>query len=83
MGAAIDLRTGVVSWLPGTLCCWYSDEATAPDTVEPLRYRLDSRLLVLTGRRDERNDDAGTHDYAIAGGRFMHLRDVPPGPARP
>ena len=83
MGAAIDVRTGVVSWLPGTLCCWFSDEAATPDTVEPLRYRLDSRLLVLTGRRDERNGDAGTHYYAIEGGHFMLLRDVPPGAARP
>ena len=82
MGAAIDVRTGVVSWLPGTLCCWYSDETATAETVEPLRYRLDSRLLVLTGRRDERDGDAGTHYYAIEGSRFVHLRDVSPSPAR-
>ena len=78
MGAAVDVRTGAVVWLPGSLCCWYSDEQATPDDVEPLRYRLDSRLLVLTGRRDERDGDAGTHFYAIEGTRFVHLRDVPP-----
>ena len=78
MGAAVDVRTGTVVWLPGSLCCWYSDEQATPDEVEPLRYRGDSRLLVLTGRRDERDGDAGTHYYAIEGNRFVHLRDVPP-----
>lgn len=79
MGAAVDVRTGAVIWLPGSLCCWYPDEQATPDSVEPLRYRLDSRLLVLTGRRDERDSDAGTHYYVIEGDRFVHLRDVPPG----
>ena len=83
IGAAIDVRTGAVIWLPGTLCCWYSDNAATPDTVEPLRYRLDSRLLVLNGRRDEREGDDGDHYYRIEAGRFVHLRDVPPGTSRP
>ena len=78
MGAAVDVRTGTVVWLSGSLCCWYSDGQGAPENVEPLRYRRDSRLLVLTGRRDERDGDARTHYYAIEGNRFVHLRDVPP-----
>lgn len=78
MGAAVDVRTGAVIWLPGSLCCWYSDEQATPDDVEPLRFRLDSRLLVLTGRRNERDGDGGTHFFAIEDGRFVHLRDVPP-----
>lgn len=82
MGAAVDVRTGTVVWLPASLCCWYSDEQAAPEDVEPLRFRLDSRLLVLTGRRDERDGDAGTHYYSIEGNRFVHLRDVPL-PGRP
>ena len=83
MGAAINVRTGAVIWLPGTLCCWYSDEVAAPDKVEPLRYRLDSRLLVLTGLRNEREGDGGDHYYSIKDGRFVHLRDVPSTGARP
>lgn len=82
MGAAVDVRTGAVVWLPGSLCCWYSDGQATAGEVEPLRFRLDSRLLVLTGRRDERDGDAGTHYYAIEGNRFIHLLDVPP-PGRP
>lgn len=82
MGAAVDVRSGRVVWLPGTLCCWFADGAT-PDTVpDPLRYRRDSRLIVLNGRRDEREGDAGDHYYVIDGARFAPLRDVPPRPVR-
>lgn len=82
MGAAIDVRSGKVAWLPGTLCCWYAGDfdhepGSAPVEVEPVRYRLDSRLLVLTGRRNERDGDDGEHHYLIEGERFRLLRDVP------
>ena len=79
MGAAVDVRTGKVVWLPGSLCCWYSDGQATPDDVEPLRFHRNSRLLVLTGHRDEREGDAGTHYYVMEHGRLVHLRDVPLG----
>jgi len=78
MGAAIDRRSGRVIWLPGTLCCWYSGAQEAANGIEPVRYRLDSRLLVLNGMRDEREGDLGTHLYRIEGGRFVHLADLTP-----
>ena len=77
MGAAVDVRSGHVVRLPGSLCCWFSDGQATPEDVEPMRYRLNSRLLVLTGRRNERDGDAGTHYYAMENGRLVHLRDVP------
>lgn len=71
MGAAIDARTGRVGWLPGTVCCW-------PVAVEdPLAFRLDSALLAVTGLRNEKEGDQGTHYYRIEGLRFVHVRDVP------
>lgn len=76
-GAAIDVRTGRVVWLPGTLCCWFSEKSPHANPVEPLRYRLNSRLLVLSGRRNERDGDDGEHYYVIDGDRLVHLRDVP------
>ena len=76
MGAAIDVRSGRVTWLPGTLCCWYPDAFADASEAEPLRFRLDSRLLILTGARNERNGDLAEHHYLIDGNRFVHLRDV-------
>lgn len=77
-GAAIDVRTGRVVWLPGTLCCWYPDRTSTLDMVEPLRFRLNSRLLIMRGRRNERDGDDGDHYYVIQGDHFVHLRTVPP-----
>ena len=74
MGAAVDRDTGVVVWLPATICCWFRG---AKDVAEPVAFRRDSRLLVLTGKRDEAPDDDGLHLYRIAGRRFIHLRDLP------
>ena len=42
-GAAIDARTGVVAWLPFTVCCW------AAPISEPLEFRRNSNLLVIHG----------------------------------
>ncbi len=79
MGAAIDVRSGRVTWLPGdTICCWFSGPQEQAQDIDPVRYRLHSRLLVLNGLRGEREGDLGQHYYAIRDGRFVHLRDVPP-----
>ena len=65
MGAAIDATTGVVSWLPFTVCCW------SRDVTEPLEFRADSRLLVVHGSRNE--EGSGTHDYLFNGHTFSLL----------
>lgn len=74
MGAAVNLRTGRVAWLPGTICCWPSD---ADANFEPVVARLTSTLIVLSGLRNEKEGDQGAHFYNLEGGRFVHLRDVP------
>lgn len=60
MGAAVDLRSGRVAWLPSTLCCWYAGDPSA-QTIEPVRYRLGSRMIILDGLRNEREGDLGRH----------------------
>ena len=75
MGAAIDVRSGRVHWLPGTVCCGFTDGPGHPD-IEPVRFQRDSRLLVLTGLRDEREGDGGEHYYVIGPTGFVHVRDA-------
>lgn len=59
MGAAIDANTGNVYWIPFTVCCWESEVR------EPVEFRLDSRLIVFSGMRNERPGDRGSHFYHI------------------
>lgn len=73
MGAAVDLRTGHAAWLPGTLCCWPAD---VDDRFEPVKFRLDSTLVVLSGLRNEREGDQGTHFYRLQGGHFIYIRSI-------
>ncbi len=79
MGAAIDVRSGHVTWLPGdTICCWFSGSQGQERDIDPVRYRLHSRLLILDGLRHEREGDLGQHVYTIEGDRFVHLIELPP-----
>ena len=73
LGAVVDLKTGRVHWLPHRLCCWPYGEPPYPS---PVAFRLDSRLIVLTGARGEtetEDGDVGVHFYEFRGGRFRHL----------
>ena len=85
-GAAVAVRPARVTWRPGALGGGTAGDAgpagPAPE-VEPVRYRLDSRLILLTGRRNERDGDDGEHYYLIEGDRFVHLRDLPAALPRP
>lgn len=79
-GTAIDRDTGTVVWLPDTICCWFRGPG---DVAEPVAFRRGSRLVVLTGLRDEVPGDDGVHLYRIAGRRFIHIRDLPRPPPAP
>ena len=74
----IDVRSGRVIWTPGSICCW----TTRDNSIEPVRFRPDSSLLILTGLRNEKEGDNGAHYYRIEGSRLVHLKDVwtPPPP---
>lgn len=68
MGAVIDARTGKVYWLPSKICCW-------PLEVEkPLDFRIDSRLVILTGSRDE--EKQGVYYYKFQASHFTLLQAV-------
>jgi len=68
MGAALDAKTGTVSWIPFTLCCW-------PLEVEdPLNFRVDSKLIVFTGSRGEQGQ--GVYYYRFEGGKFVLLKAI-------
>jgi hypothetical protein len=70
MGAVVDLRTGAVTMLPFTICC-YQDDVNLP-----IEYGPDSRLVVFTGRRNEKGT-YGRHYYRFDRGRFRHLKTLP------
>jgi hypothetical protein len=73
MGAVIDANSGKVYWLPHTICCW---GAEVDDRFRPIEYRLDSRLIVFSGLRDEKEGDDGTHFYEFDNGKFIKLASI-------
>ena len=66
MLAALDAKTGRVSWLPFTLCCW------APSVDEPVLFKADSDLVILHGQRNEAGK-TGPHYFRLVGGRFVKV----------
>jgi hypothetical protein len=74
IGALIDAKTGRVHWFPHQA---YADYDAPPD-FEPIRFRLDSRLLVIFGAPDEEDEAGlGTYYYNFDGGRFRLVRFAP------
>lgn len=82
MGAAVDLNSGRVIWLPGTVSgadigdrdeqdYGYSD----PDSFELVDFRKDSRLLVFNGMLDEQGDPA-QYLYQLKMGRFILVERI-------
>jgi hypothetical protein len=72
---ALDKVTGDVHWLPFTVCC----ADAVHEGAEPLTFRADSRLLVVTGSRNEQGQ--GRYLYEFKGGKFIWLRDLTDSPA--
>lgn len=67
MAASVDARTGNVTWLPFTVCCWSTNIA------EPLEFRADSRLLIVHGSRNETGPGKAVHYYTFDGKKFSEL----------
>lgn len=67
-GAAVNLRTGHVVPLPGSICC-------SGDEEERLQYHKGSRLLIAYGRIDE-GEPYGKHYYEFTGHEFKHIRTI-------
>jgi len=74
MGAIIDANTGKVHWFPHTICCW--SEIERDDSFTPIVFRLNSRLLVFTGIRNEQDGDQGAHFYEFDTTGFKYIRTI-------
>ena len=70
--AVIDANSGDVHWFPHTICC----REETDDKFRPIDYRLDSRLIVFVGERNEKTGDDGTHFYDFRDGKFVHVKSV-------
>jgi hypothetical protein len=73
LGAVIDAKTGRVYWLPHEATFDYDT-----DDYEPIKFRRDSRLLIIFGARDFDDDavideDFGAHYYVFERGRFKQV----------
>lgn len=73
-GAVIEAKTGKV-YFWGLISNWNNKLG---DDNNPIDFKLDSRLLILTGMRDEAGDegDNGKHYYKFENGRFVHLQSI-------
>lgn len=67
MGAAIDAKTGSVTWLPFTVCCGKLE------ITEPLEYRPDSHLLIVHGALNEKTSSNEIHYFDFNGRRFAPI----------
>jgi hypothetical protein len=75
MGAVIDAKTGKVYWWNFSICCWGTD---VDDKFNPIDFRPDSRLIVFSGLRNEKDGDDGAHFYRFDdNGRFVHILSIP------
>lgn len=73
MGAVIDAKTGKVYWFPHTVCCWGFD---TDEHFQPVEFRLNSRLIVFSGARNEKDGDNGAHFYKFENGHFVHIHSA-------
>lgn len=74
VGAVIDAKTGKVYWWNFSICCWGHD---VDDNFQPIEFRLNSKLIVFSGARNEKEGDNAAHFYKFENGRFIHLRSLP------
>jgi hypothetical protein len=72
-GAAIDVRTGKVSFFDFSICCWGTG---VDDNFEAISFRPDSKLIIFTGARNEKENDDGAHFYKFENGRFIFIKTI-------
>lgn len=70
MAFALDKNSGKVSWLPFTVCCTEAVDAQAA----PLVFKKDSRLVVVTGSRNEQGK--GVYFYEFNQGQYVLLKEL-------
>ena len=67
----ISARTGTVYSVPFSICCWSSE-------VDAIEFRLNSRLLIFRGVRNENEKDgeSDTHYYEFRKGLFRFIKTI-------
>lgn len=70
MGVILDARSGRVTWLPFTVCCFQDT------TKAPIEFRRDSSLLVIRGMRNEEGEN-GTFYYQYDHDNLRLISDQP------
>jgi hypothetical protein len=74
LGAIIDAVTGRVFMLPTTLCCW---GANVDEEFNPVEFRPNSKLIILSGARNEKEGDLATRFYKFENNRLILIRSIP------
>jgi hypothetical protein len=74
VGAIINARSGRVFMMPTTLCCWGFD---VDDNFRPIEYRQNSKLIILSGARNEKEGDNATRFYKFENERLVLVKSVP------
>lgn len=77
--AIVDARTGAVFMPPFYVGPRPLVEGQTEESEEPLRYRVDSKLLIVSGSRNEKGE--GTYYYKWDGRRLTLIKTVTPGKA--
>lgn len=73
-GAVMDAKTGNVAFLPGAIHSWEGDE-----NLEPIEYRLNSRLIIFSGNIDQKGLDGNglnSHYYEFRNGKFNYIKTI-------
>lgn len=72
VGAVIDARTGKVFWLPFPV----GQTSEVDEDFRPVEFRLDSKLIVFSGVRVDRDEPEGARFYKFENGRFKFLKFI-------
>lgn len=72
VGAIIDARTGRVYWFPFGVGQNYETD----DDYRPIEFRLNSKLIIFSGYRVDRDEEPGARFYKFENGRFIFLKFI-------
>jgi hypothetical protein len=71
--AIIDVKTGAVHFDGMSVCCWFSSALPEkPADFEPVDFRLNSRLVIMTGMLNEEGRN-GPHYFKFEQGKLVAL----------
>ncbi|MBF9220734.1 hypothetical protein [Hymenobacter ruricola] len=72
--AIIDVKTGAVFFDDTSVCCWFSPALPEkPENFEPVDFRLNSRLVIMTGMLNEAGRNA-PHFFKFERGKLVAIR---------